>query len=129
MYDNAALCEELKETLEDGEWIAETCDSFFIAEYFPFDFNGDGEEDYLVSLDGAGYYGSGGNCVYIFLGGDALKEVFWGIVRFAGNGYEPVIVLNEKSDGLYDIVFTGYDAIWKYNEQEGKYRRGMTPEE
>ena len=28
VYDNAALCEALKETLEDGEWIAETCDSF-----------------------------------------------------------------------------------------------------
>lgn len=55
VYDNGALCEVLKETLEDGEWIAETCDSFFVAEYFAFDYNGDGKMDYLVSLDGAGY--------------------------------------------------------------------------
>ena len=122
VYDNAALCEALKETLEDGEWIAETCDSFFVAEYFVFDFNGDGKEDYLVSLAGAGYHGSGGNSVSIFLGGDVLQEVFGATVRFYGGIYAPVMVLNEKTGGLYNIAFDGYDVIWKYDERAEWYR-------
>lgn len=122
VYDNVALCEVLKETLKDGEWIAETCDSFFVAEYFVFDFNGDGKEDYLVSLAGAGYHGSGGNSVSIFLGGDVLQEIFGATVRFYGGIYAPVMVLNEKTAGLYNIAFDGYDVIWKYDEQEEWYR-------
>lgn len=118
VYDNAALCEVLKETLEDGEWIAETCDSFFEAEYFVFDFNGDGKEDYLVTLTGAGYGGSGGKSVSIFLGGDVLQEVFGASVRFYGG----VMVLNEKTGGLYNIAFDGYDVIWKYDERAEWYR-------
>lgn len=118
VYDNAALCEVLKETLEDGERIAETCDSFFEAEYFVFDFNGDGKEDYLVTLAGAGYGGSGGKSVSIFLGGDVLQEVFGASVRFYGG----VMVLNEKTGGLYNIAFDGYDVIWKYDERAEWYR-------
>lgn len=55
----------------------EKCEGFFEPEYFLFDFSGDDQEDYLVSLAGSGFGGSGGNSVYIFLEGDVLKEVFW----------------------------------------------------
>ena len=127
VYENEALCQALKSELEFAETIVEKYEGFFEPEYFLFDLNGDGQADYLVSLAGSGFGGSGGNSVYIFLEGDVLKEVFWGTIRFAYNGedsgYAPVMVLNEKTDGLYDIAFDGYDAIWQYSEQDGRYQR------
>ena len=106
--------------------VLEKCGGFFEPEYFLFDFNGDEIDDYLVSLVGVGYGGSGGNSVYIFLEGDILTKVFDGTIRFAYNGkeggYAPVMVLNEKTDGLYDIAFDGYDAIWQYSERDGCYQ-------
>ena len=127
VYENVTLCQALNFELEDAKMIVEKCDSFFDPEYFLFDFDGDGLEDYLVSLAGAGHGGSGGNSVYIFLEGDVLKKVFDGTIRFAYSGeeggYAPVMVLNEKTDGLYDIAFDGYDAIWQYSEQDGSYQR------
>lgn len=127
VYENEALCQALKSEFEYAETIVEKCEGFFEPEYFLFDFNGDDQEDYLVSLAGSGFGGSGGNSVYIFLEGDVLKKVFDGTIRFAYSGeeggYAPVMVLNEKTDGLYDIAFDGYDAIWQYSEQDGRYQR------
>lgn len=127
VYENEALCQALKSEFKYAETIVEKCEGFFEPEYFLFDFNGDDQEDYLVSLAGSGFGGSGGNSVYIFLEGDVLKKVFDGTIRFAYSGeeggYAPVMVLNEKTDGLYDIAFDGYDAIWQYSEQDGRYQR------
>lgn len=131
VYENKELCRILKDDLEYAGYMVENFDCFFEAEYFLYDFNEDGQEDYLVSLVGAGYnsYSASGvgNRVYIFLAGEVLKEVFNESVQFAysgiDGGYASVMVLNEKTDGLYDIVFYGYDAIWRYNAGEERYCR------
>lgn len=124
--ENELLCQSLADVLEDGNTTAQLSDSFFVAEYFSYDLNDDGKDDYLVSLYGAGYNGAHGNSTSIFLQEeDGLREVFHATMEFAdsdGNGgYAPVIVLDEKVNGLYCLVFTGYDRIWKYDEQKKWY--------
>ena len=124
--ENELLCQSLADVLEDGNTTAQLSDSFFVAEYFTYDLNADGKEDYLVSLYGAGYNGAHGNSTSIFLQeDDGLREVFHATMDFADSGenggYAPVIVLDEKVNGLYCLVFTGYDRIWKYDEQKKWY--------
>ena len=115
------------EITEDAEDIKNVYDTFFSAEYFTYDFNNDGIEDYLVSLSGSGWNGSLGNQVAIVCADEdgSLTEVFSATVRFAENGenggYSSVTVLNELVDGFYSFRFEGYDKIWKYNSLNGRY--------
>lgn len=124
--DNVLLCSYLKEELEDAEKMQELCETSFYADYVLFDFNDDGQEDYLVSLAGAGYSGSGGNSTTIFVTtGEELKEVFHATIQlYVGeddSDYGTVLVLNNKTDGFYDIVLEG-KHIWQYNEEEKCYK-------
>lgn len=127
VYENDLLCEYFKSELEDAEDIQSVYDTFFSAEYFTYDFNYDGIEDYLVSLSGSGWSGALGNHVAIVCAGEdgSVTEVFSATVRFAENGensgYSSVTVLNELVDGFYSFRFEGYDKIWKYNPLNGRY--------
>lgn len=59
-------------------------------------------------MSGGCYGGSGGDPTYILLteeNGD-LKEVFYVIIRLG-----KVTILNEKTNGLYDIIFEGYNRV------------------
>lgn len=124
--ENELLCQYLAEQLENGRAMVELGVSFFEAEYFTYDFNDDGKDDYLVSLCGAGFHSANGNLTYIFLQEDeGLRRVFHVTLSFAysgeDGGYAPVMVLSEKVNGVHSIVFSGYDRIWKYDEQEDRY--------
>ena len=92
--------------------------------YFPFDFNDDGLEDYLVCNDSAGFSGSGGNSVSIYVQeeGGTLKKVLSINDRLhQGDGiHERFTVLNEKTDGYYAIVLTS-NHILRYDSDMGWY--------
>ncbi|MDE5589720.1 MAG: hypothetical protein K2J60_11380 [Acetatifactor sp.] len=92
--------------------------------YFPFDFNDDGLEDYLVCITGSGYFGSGGNSVGIYVQeeGGTLKEVLSITDRLhQGDGiHARFTVLNEKTDGYYAIVLTS-NRILRYDSDTGRY--------
>lgn len=125
--ENDLLCRYLKEELEDAEKMQGLCETNFYADYVLFDFNDDGKEDYLVSLAGAGYSGSRGNSTTIFvtIGEGELKEVFHATIQlYVGednSDYGNVLVLNNKTDGFYDIVLEG-NHIWQYDTEKNCYK-------
>ncbi|MDE6641086.1 MAG: hypothetical protein K2K63_11215 [Acetatifactor sp.] len=92
--------------------------------YFPFDFNDDGLEDYLVCITGSGYGGSGGNSVGIYVQeeGGTLKEALSIADRLhQGDGiHARFTVLNEKTDGYYAIVLTS-NRILRYDSDTDWY--------
>ena len=126
VYDNELLSELLASDLEEAQELLDAgiTNVPLTAEYFTFDFNDDGKEDYLVSYDGAGWSGVLGNDVRLYIQeDDGLRQVFSCTVRFhVGEGeYVPLTVLKEKTDGFYSFKFAGYDVIWRYDGKDGWY--------
>ena len=105
----------LKEYIEDD------------VDYFSFDFNDDGLEDYLVCYHGSGWSGSGGNyvCIYVQENDGLLKEVFSITMRLHeyawSNEHSPIAILDEKDDGYYAFVAVGTNRIHRYDKEEGRY--------
>ena len=96
-------------------------------DYFPFDFNDDGLEDYLVCYHGIRWSGSGGNSVVIYVqtSRGSLRRVFTVTMRlhdeYLLNAHAPVAVLDEKTDGFYAIVLPGSNRIIRYDKETGGY--------
>lgn len=93
-------------------------------EYFLFDFNDDGLEDYLICISSWEYCGSGGNLIGIYVQeeGGTLKQVLTITARLhQGDGiHERFTVLNEKTDGYYAIVLPG-NRILRYDSETDWY--------
>ena len=118
------MAEEHKEYAERLHSIGVYASPDFPLEYFLFDFNDDGLEDYLICLSGWGYTGSGGDWIFIYVQeeGGTLKEVLSIHDRLhQGDGiHARFTVLNEKTDGYYAIVLTT-NHILRYDSDKGWY--------
>ncbi|MDE7253475.1 MAG: hypothetical protein K2O32_11110 [Acetatifactor sp.] len=124
--------EELRSDAEEHEKFAKWCNSLGEAhvpldldlEYFPFDFNDDGLEDYLVCTSSWDFCGSLGNLVRIYVQeeGGTLKEVLYvtAPLHVDDGIHARFTVLNEKTDGYYAIVLTS-NRILRYDKDTGKY--------
>ncbi len=130
-WENTLLGEEegLRQIAEEYEEYAERWYSkgpqYLDLEYFPFDFNDDGLEDYLVCISSWGYCGSGGNSVRIYIQeeGGTLKKVRSITVplhEYDGT-HARFTILNEKTDGYYAIVLPGSNRILRYDSDTGRY--------
>lgn len=130
-YNDTLLEGYLRKDIEDDREMCrklEVSDSLALTiDYFPFDFNDDGLEDYLVCYHGIFWSGSGGNNVdlYVQTGNGSLKRVFTVTMRlenrYLWNGHAPVAVLDEKTDGFYAIVLPGSNRILRYSQETGWY--------
>lgn len=96
----------------------------FDLDYFLFDFNDDGLEDYLICISSWGYCGSGGNLIGIYVQEESgtLKEVLYITSRLhQGDGiHARFTVLNEKTDGYYAIVLPS-NRILRYDSDTACY--------
>lgn len=134
-YENTLLWEYFQEDLEydkakaeawensgEGAWVPLTI------EYFLFDFNADGLEDYVVCVTGSFYGGSAGNLMRICVQQEdgTLKTVFSAIVQFHEpefpNGHDAVAVMNQSSGGFYSVVLPGSNEILRYDPQSERYK-------
>lgn len=129
VFDHPILREFLKEDLEFEEDIIKEFNAP-VAEndYFVFDFNGDGLEDYMVCLHGIVWSGTAGNSVRIYVQEEegSLKQVFHVTARvsetYMPNGHAPVTILNEKADGYYAFVLPWTkNRVWSYNKEKEWY--------
>lgn len=117
--------EEIRRVVEEKEnGFYEYVPEDFELDYFPFDFNDDGLEDYLVCVSSWEYCGSGGNWISIYVQeeGGTLKKVLTVHARLhQGDGiHERFTVLNEKTDGYYAIVLTS-NRILRYDSDTDGY--------
>ena len=125
-WESTPLEEHLREDVEDDKrmheagYVKDPVD----VDYFLFDFNDDGLEDYLVCMDGVLFSGSGGNMVEIYVQEDdgSLRCIFHihDRLHFPDGSHARYTVLNEKTDGYYAIVLTS-NRIVRYDKDEDRY--------
>lgn len=128
--ENALLKEALKGDMEDAQQMYERgiISSPLYIDYFSFDFNDDGLEDYLVCYHGSGWSGTAGNhvCIYIQKSDGTLSSVFSITMRLydyvSRYDHSPMAILDEKDDGYYAFVLVGNNRIIRYNKEEKKYQ-------
>lgn len=127
--DNPLLKEILKEDLEDYQQMYKkgiTSVPLYI-DYFSFDFNDDGLEDYLVCYHAPYYSGTGGNSVDIYIqkSDGSLSRVFSITMRLydyvSPYDHSPMAILDEKDDGYYAFVLVGNNRIIRYDKEKGRY--------
>lgn len=127
--DNTLLKKALKEDLEIYQRMYKNgiTSAPLDIDYFSFDFNDDGLEDYLVCYHAPYYCGTAGNSVVIFIqeSDASLSRVFSITMRLHEyawpNEHSPMAILDEKDDGYYAFVLVGNNRIIRYNE-EGRYK-------
>lgn len=120
VYEDSWLVEQLEDILDScRDWESAATD------YFLFDLNDDGIDEYIVSIDAPGWVGTSGNLVEILRKNEdgSPDTIFYVIAElyFDKNEYLPLTVLNDKSDGYYKIVFPFTGMIWEYNGEEDRY--------
>lgn len=126
VYDNPFLCEALKEEL-DAEAQAQELLGSEPAEidYFAYDFNADGQDDYIVVFSGIYWSGSAGETIRLYIQeeDDTLRKVFSVHSRIKGiDDYVPIVVLGEQIEGYYSFsLLSANGRVWKYNAETGKY--------
>ena len=127
-YEETPLKEYLEEDIEyDQEMEKAGLTAKLQIEYFIFDFNGDGLDDYLVCMNGFLWGGSGGNTVrmYIQETNGGLRKVLDTILFLHEPGFPnehaPVAVLNELTGGYYAIAVLEGNRILRYDENTERY--------
>lgn len=127
-YQNTLLKEYLKDDIEsDIEMSKIGVTARLEIDYFIYDFNADGLDDYLVCLDGYLFSGSGGNVVRIYIreNEESLRKILDLNVRLHETNYPnqhaPIAILNEKSDGYYAIVLPESNHILRYDKDTEWY--------
>ena len=127
-YQNTLLKEYLKDDIEsDIEMSKIGVTARLEIDYFIYDFNADGLDDYLVCLDGYLFSGSGGNVVRIYIreNEESLRKILDLNVRLHETNYPnqhaPIAILNEKSDGYYAIVLPESNYILRYDKDTDWY--------
>ena len=130
---NENICVDPKPVSEDS-WLAEQLKDIIgtfdkdrnnIADYFRFDLNNDGIEEYVVSVYASGWVGSAGNYVVILNrkedgSSDRIFEVTTPLYLHEGE-YNPLAVLQETAGGYYKIVLPYSVMIWQYDVEKEKY--------
>lgn len=115
--------EEMYQKVHEFEDMEYEKGSAINADFFAFDFNADGQEDYLVCQYGMDM-GSHGNPIEIYVQEDgALRKVFDVVDCVHGaKEHAPIAVLAERTDGFYAIVLPyAKSNIWIYNGETGMY--------
>ena len=136
-YENTPLKEYLADDVESDRQHIENSREMMEREkisvrplyidYFSFDFNDDGLEDYLACYHGSLWSGTGGNHVAIYIqeSNGLLNEVFSITMRLHeyawSNEHSPIAILDEKDDGYYAFVAVGTNRIHRYNKEKGRY--------
>ncbi len=131
-YADTILSEYLREDVEEDERAVREFGLVAPIEidYFTYDLNDDGLEDYLVCIDGYLWSGSGGNTfrIYVQEEEETLREVFSVTMRMhlpdvsgLPGGHAPIAVLNEKVDGYYVLVTSPNSNIMRYDADSGEY--------
>ncbi|MBD5548619.1 MAG: DUF4163 domain-containing protein [Lachnospiraceae bacterium] len=127
-YENTPLAEYLREDVEDDREMEKAgLVATLEIDYFTYDFNADGLEDYLVCMHGFLWGGSGGNTVRIYIQDkdESLRQVLDITVRLhepnIPNEHDAIAVLDEMTGGYYAIVLPGTNRILRYDENTGGY--------
>lgn len=127
VYEDDWLVEQLKfELAMEKEGIKKYNMKESVIDYFLFDLDDDGVDEYIVSFSGSLWDGAAGNNVFILKKreeGDS-DEIIHVVIQVYGYeyGYWPIAVLNEKKNGYYKIVFPWTDnKIWEYDDKNGRY--------
>lgn len=95
-------------------------------EYFVYDINEDGLEDYLVCLSGIVFEGSHGNSfeIYVQENDGSLKQVFsvtsW--IHYEEHSHYPIAILDDSNAGYHTFVLPWVNTIWSYDEKDEWYR-------
>lgn len=130
VYDHFILSEFLKDELEkEAEFNKEFDIPWSDTDYFLFDFNDDGLEDYVVCFHGNYYSGTGfGNYICIYLQEEdgtleKVDSVVAGVYEpYMENEHAPIAVLNEKTGGCYAFVLPWtQNRVRSYNEETKTY--------
>lgn len=122
--EHSLLKEYLKEDIEFDEDFCQRFGSMpSDMEYFLYDMNQDGVEDYFVCYCGVPWVGSAGNHLSIYIQEkDTLRMVFSVHVKFhlIEDDHAPIAILNDSNEGYYSFVlpYTN-NRVWKY--EKGKY--------
>lgn len=128
-YDNTTLKKYFQEDIEYAKDMYDRgiTGSPLTIDYFLFDFNDDGLDDYLVCFNGAGWNGSAGNTIWILIqeGTGVIRRVFYCTVRFHEKflpyGHDAIAVLDEKTNGYYAFVLPGTNRIIRYDKETERY--------
>ena len=126
VYDNPFLCEALEKELEEEAQAQEMLGSApATIDYFVYDFNADGLDDYIVVFSGIYWSGSAGENICLFIQQEdyTLRQVFSVHSRIKGiDDYVPVAVLDERIEGYYSFsLLSANGRVWRYNAETGKY--------
>ncbi|MBQ6887095.1 MAG: hypothetical protein IJN54_06245 [Lachnospiraceae bacterium] len=121
-YENTILKEYVKKDIEDAMRVS----SKFSIDYHLFDFNDDGMEDYLVCFDGIVWSEEAGDLVRIYIQEENgnLRRVFNRNLHIHENeidGHASLVILEQKTNGYYDIVVPNSTQIMRYNRKKGEY--------
>lgn len=96
-------------------------------DYFVFDFNGDGLDDYLICFHGILYSGSGGNLICIYVqedDGEFIMRFHVTAEIFVGDPHkhEAIAVLNSRVEGYYSLVLPWTEnRVWSFDSDKGWY--------
>ncbi len=128
-YADTILAEYLREEVEEAGREAGRSDPSTV-DYFLYDFNDDGLEDYLVCMSGALWSdGNGGNEVRIYVQeeGETVRMVFSGTVPLhlpdvpgLRGGHAPIAVLGMGSNDYHWLILPG-TRILVYDADSGRY--------
>lgn len=118
--ENPLLKEYLREEIEFDK---DFCERFgskpSMMEYFLYDMNQDGVDDYIVCYDGVPYVGSAGNLLTVYIKEpDTLRMVFSANVEIhlMEGGHAPMAILNDSEEGYYSFVLPNTNnKVWKYD--------------
>ncbi|MBD5530632.1 MAG: hypothetical protein HDQ98_00305 [Lachnospiraceae bacterium] len=128
-YADTILAEYLREELEEAGRVAGSSDPVII-DYFLYDFNDDGLEDYLVCMSGALWSDENdGNEVRIYVQeGETVRMVFSGTVPLhlpdipgLRGGHAPIAVLSGRINDYHMLVLPG-NRILKYDSDSDCYQ-------
>ena len=131
IYEDDWLMEQLEfELSTEKEGIEKYNMRKSVIDYFLFDLNDDGINEYIVSFSGSLWNGSAGNTVFILKKNEegASEKIIHVVGQVYGyeNGYWPIAVLDEKSDDYYKIIFPWTDnKIWEYDVEKKQYEIGI----
>ena len=135
-YADTILAEYLRSEIEEDERAVREFGLLapIKIDYFTYDLNEDGLEDYLVCIDGYLWSGSGGNTFRIYVQEEegTLRKIFSVTTRIHNvselpGGHAPIAVLSERINDYYMLVLPGNrilpgSRILKYDSDSDCYQ-------
>lgn len=132
-YQDTILKEYIQEEVDKcNDYYKDICQievEPLVVDYFQFDFNDDGLDDYLVCFHEIRWTVTQGHSVYIYIqkADGTLEEVLYmqTVIYEPGFGLDGdhagIAIVDEKSDGYYSFVLPGNNCIVRYDCEKGEY--------